>query len=112
MATSLITLEIRLFLAAAAFIVVFQMLTGRINMRGLLVDPGSRTFSAARLQMLLASVTVAFAYLSRLPDWHDFSSLPDIPTEQLVLLGGSHAIYLGGKGASLLGWFTSRPPDR
>jgi hypothetical protein len=38
--------------------------------------------------------------------------LPDIPGEQLLLLGGSQAIYLGGKGASLLVWFASQRPDR
>ena len=107
----LVTLEIEVFLAALAAIVAFQMLTGRINTSGLLSDPRDGSFSPARLQMLVASLAVAAAYLGRLGDWHDFSSLPDIPPEQLALLGGSHAIYLGGKGASLFGWFTSQRRD-
>ncbi len=60
MPVSLITLEIQVFLAAAAFIVAFQMLTGRINMRGLLGDSRDGTLSPVRVQMLAANLVVAF----------------------------------------------------
>jgi hypothetical protein len=41
-------------------------------------------------------------YLSSVTQNRTSGVLPDVPTETLVLLGGSHAIYLGGKAYMML----------
>jgi len=94
--------EIGFFLAALIVVVTFQILTGRINMRGLLSEKtkdGVGGVSPARVQLLLFTVAFAFYLLSAIINSRQF---PTIDTKWLLILGGSHSIYLGGKGFSLL----------
>lgn len=97
--------EIEFLLAGLGAVVAFQIATGRINMKGLLSDKknGVGTFSPARLQLLIFTLAVAFYVLGKVmisiaagePDF------PQIDANLLVILGGSHALYLGAKSLPL-----------
>lgn len=94
--------EIGFLLAALMAVVAFQILTGRINTRGLLsekTEKGVLAISPARLQLLLFTLAFAFYVLSQVVKSRQF---PEIETKWLLILGGSHSVYLGGKGLSLL----------
>jgi hypothetical protein len=93
--------EFGFVLAALTAVVAFQLLTGRITTRGLLSEKttnGPGGVSPARVQLLLFTVAFAFYLLSEIVKSHQF---PDIDTKWLLILGGSHSVYLGGKGLSL-----------
>jgi len=105
MASDLVRLEVWAFLGATAVIVVYKMLNGRINMAGLLRG-GTSLIAVHRLQMLAITLFVALDYLQRVASAPNFDSLPDEPQNMLLLLGSSQTLYLGGKGAELLGWLS------
>lgn len=87
------------FLAVLAVIVAYQMLTGSINLRGLLQDDHG-SLSPGRVQALLATLTGCATYLLALKG--NTQALPAAPGELLALMGGSHTIYLLGKIKSVL----------
>jgi hypothetical protein len=58
---------------------------------------GGRKFSPARLQMLVVTMGIALYYILMVLDAKETGKLPDLPNEFLIALGGSHAIFLGGK---------------
>lgn len=94
--------EIGFLLAALATIVVYQIVTGRINTRGLLSDKannGVGSFSVARLQLLMFTMAVAAYVLSQVVESIATGKpqFPVIDPNMLVILGGSHALYLGAK---------------
>jgi hypothetical protein len=94
--------EVGFLLAALLAVVVFQLLTGRINTRGLLSEKtknGVGAISPARVQLLLFTVAFASYLLAEIIQSRQF---PTIDTKWLLMLGGSHSIYLGGKSLSLL----------
>jgi hypothetical protein len=81
-----------------AAVVVSRLLTGSINTRQLLYgrrNNGDLYFSPERVQLLAITIWIAFNYLLSVLD-HP-GSLPDISPQTLQLLGGSQALYLGGK---------------
>lgn len=88
-------------------IVLWKLLTGGISLNYLLhgdaraVKGGHRKtyFSAGRAQMLMTTVVGAGYFLLQVIQ--DPTQFPDIPTPLLVALGGSSAIYLGGKAQAL-----------
>jgi hypothetical protein len=93
--------EIGFLLAALIAVVAYQILTGKINTRGLLSEKtknGLGGASPARVQLLLITLAFAFYLLSAIMNSRQF---PTIDTKWLLILGGSHSIYLGGKGLSL-----------
>jgi hypothetical protein len=94
--------EIGFLLTALIGVVAFQMLSGRIITQGLLSEKsenGVVTVSPARVQLLLFTLAMAFYVLSQIAYSHQF---PTIDVKWLVILGGSHSIYLGGKGLPVL----------
>lgn len=101
--------EFGFLLAAFAAVLVYKFLSGGITMRGLLCEKtsdGLGPISASRVQLLLVTLAMAFYILSQVIETRTF---PDIPTKFLVILGGSHSIFLGAKGVlSLL----STGPDK
>ncbi len=103
--TKLVCAEVFLFLGALFLLVVSSMLSGRINMRGLLhgkKGDGTTYFSPERVQLLLVTLGTAFQYLLNVQK--DPSHFPPIDASWLAIFGGSHFVYLGGKlSASLLG---------
>ena len=60
-------------------------------------DDGRRSFSPARLQLLISTVVVAAQYLHAVLAHRRLDSLPSLPQSVVALLGGSQAAYLGGK---------------
>ena len=86
-----------LFMSALLAIVVFKLLAGQINIRGLLVDKEVGTFSPGRLQLLLATLGGAVFYFFKITGVADTGTLPPVPAEMLLIVGGSNVGYLGGK---------------
>lgn len=89
-----------LLLGAIAAAVVFQLLTGGIRTRGMLVDTEGRGHSPARLQMLAITVFGAMHYLALVAK--DPTQLPEPPQELLLLVGGSQTLFMGSKALPLL----------
>ena len=105
----LIRLEVWLILGGLALIVGYRMLTGKINTTGLLQDKKPRDLSAVRIQLLLFTLIGAGSYLALVGDTIEMGSpsLPAVPAKLLLLMGGSHAVYLVGK--SYLRYFQGKP---
>ncbi len=92
--TELITWEVGFFLLALFAIVAVQILTGQISTKGLLMKKeADRSFSPERVQLLLATLAAAFAYLAQV--LKDPTHFPQVSQNWLLLFGGSHAFYLG-----------------
>jgi hypothetical protein len=89
-----------LLMVGFAAVVVLQIATGRISLDGLLYTKdadGGRSFSPARLQLLLFTVVIAAQYLHAVLADPRQDSLPTLPQGAVAVLGGSQAAYLGGK---------------
>jgi hypothetical protein len=96
---------IGIFIVGLAAAVFPRLLNGGISTRNLLHGrgaDGSIYFSPGRVQLLLFTVWTALTYLLNVISNRGDEKLPDIPLTTLALLGGSHAIYLGGKAYSIL----------
>lgn len=93
---SVIRVEVWVLLGGLTIVVAYQLLTGRISVRGLLSGPDGN-LSAARVQLLVATLVGAFVYLSQVISQP--GELPTVPTWLLVGLGGSELIYLWGKAS-------------
>ena len=101
--TTVLRYEIWILLSAIVAVVAYRLLTGAINMRGLLRDKMSeRAVSPGRLQLLMTTVGGALYYLTLVLSNTKPGEFPEIPKELLLALGGSHAFYLAGKFSSLL----------
>ena len=104
-------IEIEVFLVVLLLIVGFQVITGEINMKGLLIekkaDGSLAGFSPARLQMLLVTFAGAFYLISQVVDliYQGTPKFPEVDNRLFLLLGGSHSIYLGGKLNSFFALF-------
>jgi hypothetical protein len=86
--------EIIFLLAGLGAVVGYQIITGRINTKGLLFETRDVGFSPARLQLLMFTFGVAFYVLGKVLA---LGAFPEIDPNVLVVLGGSHALYLGAK---------------
>jgi hypothetical protein len=93
--------EIYVLLGGLMLIVVYKIFTGGINLTGLLSDK-SGAFSPGRLQMLMATILTSLYYLIQVMENQSTSSLPPLPYTLVAVMGGSQAIYLGGKARNLL----------
>lgn len=81
------------WLAAFGALLAYRLLTGRINLGGLLTVNG-QTFSPSRLQLLIATVSGLAAYATASLSAH---ALLPVPNEWLALFALSHGSYLGPK---------------
>ena len=96
--------EIWFLVMGLALIVVYQILTGMINVKGLLHKKnGDRGFSPARLQLLAFTIAGAISYLFLVLGNPESGTFPDVPLELLLVLGGSNLLYLASKFYSLFG---------
>jgi len=100
----LVRWEITAFLFALAAIVTIQLLTGQIKTAGLLHGqisgrPRGRDeyFSPERVQMLVFTLGAALYYLSLVLTNPRPGTFPDVPATWPAILGGSNAVYLGGR---------------
>jgi hypothetical protein len=99
----------RILLGALTAVVAHQLITGRINTKGLFHGrrgDGSQYFSPERVQLLMITLAGAARYLSLVMAHPACApgqtcSLPDFPTEWLQMVGGSHAVYLTRKAYSM-----------
>lgn len=91
------------FLAAAAGIAAFQILTGRINTKGLFRTGPNGSLSPTRVQMMFTVAGFALWYLEQVHRSTDYR-LPDIPDSVLLGIAGSQSAYLLGKGFTSLNW--------
>jgi hypothetical protein len=97
------------FLVALAFVIAAKILNGEINTRYLFCQrqaDGNHENSPGRVQLLIFTVLIASKYLFDAARSAGSGHLPDVPNETLILLSGSHAVYLGGKAYST---FLSHP---
>jgi hypothetical protein len=95
----------------SGFFCVFawRLFSGQISLNGLLWgirrdqrNPSgfSAFFSPARTQLLMVTILTTGYYLLQVI--HDPTTFPKIPVAWMVALGGSQALYLGGKAQSML----------
>jgi hypothetical protein len=91
--TRVLHFELLGFLCALAAVVVYQMLTGRINLNGLLAQK-NRTgqTSPERIQLLIATLAAAASYLTEVAK-NTGGTMPDVSNNWLYLMGGSSGIY-------------------
>jgi hypothetical protein len=99
---SVLTIEAVVFVAALVLLVSYRLITGEINSIALLSDKGTREFSPARLQLLVATVLAAGYWFLKVLSSAAGNQLPDVPQDLVLLLGGSHTLYLGSKSLPLL----------
>jgi hypothetical protein len=90
-------------------VLVWKLFTGEMSLDYLLYgDRRDRSkpsgysafFSPGRTQMLIVTILTASYYLLQVI--HDPTKFPDVPAAWIAALGGSQAIYLGGKAQSML----------
>jgi len=96
--------EMYILLGGLMAVVASKVFGRGIQLSGLLTVKGGTqdgSFSPARAQMLMATVLAALYYLIQVINSPSATSLPDMPPTLVGILGGSHAIYLGGKVHSL-----------
>ena len=111
----LVRWEILIFLLGLVGIVVFQLLNGRINTQNLLYGRTSGAngsdknndlyFSPERVQLLVFTLGAALYYLMQTMTTAKSGKFPDIPVGWPALMGGSNAVYLGGKAYAR--WFAN-----
>jgi hypothetical protein len=94
--------EIEFLLGGLAAVVAFQIITRRINTKGLLSDKasGAGNFSPARLQLLIFTLATAVYVLAQVMQsiaGGGQPHFPEINPNVLVVLGASHALFLGAK---------------
>jgi len=102
--TALASWTLLCFLAGLAIIIALKLVAGHIAVGGLLTgERRDRTayFSFGRTQLLLCTAIVAFAYVRQVAANPSLKALPDLPTSELELLGGSQLLYLAGKTRAL-----------
>ena len=98
-----VNFEISLFLTVIASIVIYFLLKGRINLRGLFFEKNKRrTYSWERVQVLILTFGFSAYYLILVRYESASGKLPKFPEEFLLLLGGSNIVYLWSKFFSLL----------
>lgn len=100
----LIRWEVEIFLLALAGIIAVKLLNGEINTKGLFhgrISKRARNqdqyFSPERVQLMLVTLGAAFYYLSLVLNNPKPGTFPDLPQSWPTALGGSNAVYLGGK---------------
>ena len=87
------------FLFALGAVVAFQMMTGRINLVGVISqkDPNNpNQTSPERVQLLLATLAAAATYLGEVAK-NTSGTMPDVSNQWLYLMGGSSGISVLGK---------------
>lgn len=88
-----------ILLAGIFGLVFWKILTGSISLSGLF-QTNDEQFSPGRVQMLIFTLIVAVRYLVQVIQ--NPTAFPEIPADWIAVLGGSHALYLGGKARGML----------
>jgi hypothetical protein len=86
-------IEIWFLLIGLAVIIVSQLVTRSINIKGLLYEDNSAgKFCPARIQLLLVSVSVSIYYLMEL--YKDHTRFPMINKYAVLVFGVSNLVYI------------------
>ena len=92
-----IRIEVWVILGGLVAVVIYQLVTGRINLGGLLYSgkPGKdAVYTPERAQLLIVTIAAALFMLGGVLSEHAFVELPE---EFAFAFFGSHGIYLGSK---------------
>ncbi len=95
--------ELMILLSGFFGIVFWKLLTRQIKLNGLLEgdQPDEKThFSPGRVQLLIFTALFAVNYLAQVI--RNPAEFPPVAEAWLAVLGGSSAVYAGGKAQSLL----------
>ena len=103
--TEILKLFLLGWLGALAAIMLVKMLRGDINVTGLMCSANSTDADPERVALVMLTVGVALYYLvnsigiplEELKGADGKYSMPDLPGDALVLLGGSQTAYITGK---------------
>jgi hypothetical protein len=93
-----ILLELWIALGSLAAVVAYRLLTGRINIRGLLNDKSTGKIDPGRVQLLVTTLMVAAAYLAPPGGFADIRTQVGVGS----LLGASNFFYLIQKYRALV----------
>ncbi len=96
--------ELLILLSLLLCVIIYQLIIGKINMKGLLYDKTTRKFSPGRVQLLTFTVVIAGYLILKITETGKF---PDINQDLIVILGLSNFTYLGGK-SRLLSFLTKK----
>ena len=97
-ASRILELEASIFAYGLAVIVIWKLLTGAINLRGLLMDKFRPSqISPARVQLLISTIVLAIQYL-RNSGTSPNQGFSEIGSGSLYFFAGSGLIYSIGKG--------------
>ena len=102
-ANAIMAWTITVWLWATAALIVYRLLTGQIRSNGLLRTGSSEhVVEPERVQLFIGSIAAAGLYVGYVlnaaaDSAKPLTALPDIPTEAVLLMGGSNLLYLGGK---------------
>jgi hypothetical protein len=88
-----------LWFVLLAAIVIWRMLVGAIDMRGMLQHGPGEGVAPERLVALIAFPTVVVSYVlgAMHADLSAAHSLPDLSDKMILLLTGGNGLYLAGK---------------
>lgn len=106
--SAIIAIVVLLVITALAATVIFNLATGRIDLRYLLAEPVDPVTSSheepkaslSRFQFLVFTFVIAGVYLVLCLE---SGSMPEIPTNVLLLLGVSGTTYAASKGIKAAG---------
>lgn len=90
--------SLAVWLAATGLLLGYRLLTGQINLAGVLTVDG-KAFSPSRLQLLVVSVTGLVAYATASLSAH---AMVPVQNDLVALLALSHATYIGPKAYRVL----------
>ena len=92
--------EVLFLLFSLTGVVAYQMLTGKINLKGLLENKirNENGVTLERVQLIIFTSISALYFILHVIN--DPSQFPTVPPEMVTLMGGSSLVYLGGKAYS------------
>ncbi|MDQ0137026.1 hypothetical protein J2T08_004965 [Neorhizobium galegae] len=92
------TIALVALLTAFAFVTLIKLLDGSISMSGMLANGKDQPNDPERVVMLIGTIAGAFAYFSYgLKSIGTGGTLPPVPQEAVMALGGSNFLYIFGK---------------
>jgi len=93
-------LEVKLFLGALFAMLAYRMLAGQISMKGLFADGATgQQVSPERVQLLMTTLMVAMQMVRQVAQGG--TSMPEVSTQTLVVLGASSGLYTAVKGLKM-----------
>ena len=104
-------IEVASLLGAFAIVIAWQLLTGRINTRGLLAPPGENGASGNNVQLLFVTFATAGYYLMQVPQFALVHKLPPVSDQLLLVFVGSHVVFTGTRALPLISSLTEERKD-